>query len=110
MDVKLDLSQQCALTAQKANCTLVSIQRSMAGSVREVILPLCSTLVKPHLEYCLQMWSPQYKKDTDFLEHIQRRARKMIQGMEHFSCEDKLRELGFFSLRKRRLREDLIVA
>jgi len=78
VDVKLDLSQQCALTAQKANCTLVSIQRSMAGRVREVILPLCSALVKPHLEYCLQVWSPQYRRDVDLWECIQRRATKMI--------------------------------
>jgi len=49
------------------------------------------------------MWSSQYSRDVDLLEHIQRRATKMIQGMEHLSCEDRLRNLGLFSLEKRRL-------
>jgi len=56
-----------------------------------VILPLCSALLRPHLEYCIQMWSPQYRRDTELLECIQRRATKMTQGMEHPSYEDRLR-------------------
>ena len=78
MDGKLNISQQCVLAAQKANCILGCIKRSVVSRLREVILPLCSVLVRPHLQYCIQMWSPQHRRDMDLLEHVQRRAVKMI--------------------------------
>ena len=55
VDGKLPMSQQCALTAQKANCVLGCIKRSVASNSREGILPLCSALVRPHLECCVQL-------------------------------------------------------
>ena len=78
MDGKLDMCQKCAIAAQKANRILGCIKRSMASRVREVILPLCSVLVRPHLEYCVQIWSPQYGRDVDLLEHTQKRATERI--------------------------------
>ncbi|GAB0186215.1 hypothetical protein GRJ2_001086800 [Grus japonensis] len=65
---KLNMSRQCELAAQKANCVLGCIKRGVTSRSREVILPLCSALVRPHLEYCVQPWGPQHKMDKELLE------------------------------------------
>ncbi|GAB0185771.1 hypothetical protein GRJ2_001042400 [Grus japonensis] len=110
VDEKLNMSRQPVLADQKANRVLGCIKRSVTSRSREVILPLYSALMRPHLEYCVQLWGPQYKRDMELLEPVWRRATKMIRGLEHLCCEDRLRQLGFFSLEKRRLWGDLTPA
>ena len=72
------VSSQCIKVVKTANQVLCMIKRTITHKTRENLLHLYKSLVRPHLEYCLQVWSPYLKKDIDLLEGLQRRATKMI--------------------------------
>ncbi|KAJ7400241.1 hypothetical protein BTVI_107145 [Pitangus sulphuratus] len=96
----MNMNQQCAQVAKKANGILACIRNNMSSWIRATTVPLYSALVRPYLK----SWTPHYRKDIEVLVHVQRRTTKLEKGLECKSYEEWLRELE-----KRRLRPCLII-
>lgn len=108
VDERLTFSKQCLESRNKANRMLGYIARNVSHKSKEVIKRLYNAYVRPHLEYCVQAWSPHYRKDIEMLEKVQRRATKLINGFDRLDYESRLRELDMFSLERRYKRGDMI--
>ena len=110
MNANMNVSEQCRIAASKGNQVIGMIRRNITYKDKSLILPLYKAigLVRPHLEYCIQAWSPYLRKDIDMLEKIQRRATKLIPGLRDLRYEERLKECGLTTLETRRLRGDQI--
>ena len=80
------------------------IKRTFSVRDKEVILQLFKSLVRPHLEYCIQAWNPHFQKDIDRLEGVQRRATKLVTSIKDKTCEERLHILNLTTLETRRVR------
>ena len=104
----LKVAKQCKEAARKAMNVLRTVKRYFPKIDEPTLLILYKAYVRPHLEYCVQAWSPHFKKDIECLEQVQRRATKLINGFKNLSYENRLKRLKLTTLEKRRLRGDLI--
>jgi len=84
------------------------ISRTFVKKTKKMILELYKSLVRPHLEYAVQAWSPHLRKDVNLIERVQRRATRMILPLRHLPYEQRLAILRLTTLETRRLRGDLI--
>ena len=108
MNANMKVSEQCRIAASKGNQVLGMIRRNITYKDNSLIVPLYKAIVRHHLEYCIQVWSPYLRKDIDMLGKIQRRATKLIQGLRDLRYEERLKECGLTTLETRRLRGDQI--
>ena len=108
INTNMNVSEQCRIAASKGNQILGMIRRNITYKEKSLIVPLYKAIVIPHLEYCIQAWSPYLRKDIDMLETIQRRATKLIPGLRYLTYEERLKECGMTTLETRRLRGDQI--
>ncbi|MDJ0596593.1 MAG: reverse transcriptase family protein [Pleurocapsa sp. MO_226.B13] len=100
--------EQCIKARNKANRALGFISRSVSNRSEKVILQLYLALVRPHLDYAAQFWSPLYRRDVNLLESVQRRMTKMIHNTRNLTYVERLKKLKLHSLERRRVRGDLI--
>ena len=108
MQNDLKCTKQCAKAVNTANKLLGMIKRNFSNLNQQIVLSLYKTLVRPHLEYCIQAWCPHLQKDIELLEKVQRRVTKLVPALKHVSYEERLLALKLTTLATRRLRGDLI--
>ena len=90
MNANMKVSEQCRIAASKGNQVLGMIRTNITYKENSLIVPLYKPIVRPHLEYSIQAWSPYLRKYIDMLDKIQRRATKLIPGVRDLRYEERL--------------------
>jgi hypothetical protein len=102
-------SRQCEKAANTANAVLRLIQRNFHYRDRHTFLSLYKKYVRPHtgMEFCGPAWAPWAAADIEKLENVQRKAVRMVSGLQNRTYEDRCTELGIQTLENRRKDQDL---
>ncbi len=108
IDNQLSFETHCSNMVSKASRTLAIIRRTLHYMDKEVLIPLYKSLVRSHLEYGVDVWSPRLKRDIQSVESVQRRATKLVPGLENLSYEERLRKLELPTMVYRRKRGEMI--
>ena len=98
----LEVSEQCGIAARKGNQLLGMIRRNVTYRDKKLIMPLYKSIVRPHLEYCIQAWRPYLRKDIDKLEKVQRRTTRLIPELRQCAYEERLKRCKLTTLQTRR--------
>lgn len=98
----MSTGEQCACAAERPRTSWAALGRALTAGSRSTNIEFYSALVRPYLEYCVHFGAPQYKRDVELLERVQRRAVKIIEGLEHLLFKVMLRYQGLFSLEKKK--------
>ena len=104
----MKVSEQCGIAASKGMQIIELIRRNITHTEKKLIIHIHKTIVRLHLEYCLQAWRPYLEKDIDTVERIKRRATKMIPELRDLSYDVRLKECDLTTLETRRIRGDQI--
>ena len=102
------VAAQCAAAAVKGYQILGLVARTFVSRDKRILMPLYKTLVRPHLDFCVQAWRPHLVKDVEVLERVQRRATRLMCGGEGRDYEERLKVLSLTTLETRRIRADMI--
>jgi hypothetical protein len=106
----LKVGSQCAKAAKSANKVLGLIFRTVSSRSAEILLPLYKALVRPQMEYCVQVWKPYLRQDIAMLEKVQKRYTKRVEECRDMKYEKRLEKLELISFEERCNRADLVLA
>ena len=101
MNNKFKLGSHCAKVTKQANQVLGLIYRTFSNKNKNIIIKLYKSLVRPHLDYCGQIWRPHLQKDIDLLQTVQKRATIMIPECKELIYKERLRKVGLITLETR---------
>ncbi len=110
LDTTFTASAHCREAANTARCLLFLVRRSFCELSKTAFTPLYCSLVRPHLDYAMETNAPTLRADINQFERVQCLATRLVRGLRHVPYEERLRQLNLFSLERRRLRADLILA